>query len=46
MMYQFILNMWIWRRVTEENIRSYTTKGFITDQEATQILATPQEEAV
>lgn len=42
-MYQFILNMWVFRRVTEGQVRSYAQKGFITAQEADQILATPQE---
>jgi hypothetical protein len=42
-MYQFVLNMWVWKRVTEENVNYYATRGFITTQEAQQILATPQE---
>ena len=42
MMYQFILNMWVFRRVTEEQVNSYVGKGFITQDEANQILATPQ----
>lgn len=42
MMYQFILNMWVFRKVSEEQVRSYATKGFITQAEAEQILATPQ----
>lgn len=42
-MYQFILNMWVWRRVTEQQINSYAAKGFITEQEAQQILVTPQD---
>jgi hypothetical protein len=42
-MYQFILNMWVFRKVTEQQVRSYAQKGFITQQEADEILATPQE---
>jgi len=41
-MYQFILNMWVFGRVTEEQVNSYVGKGFITQDEANQILATPQ----
>ncbi|WP_278187276.1 MULTISPECIES: hypothetical protein [Bacillaceae] len=42
-MYQFVLNMWVFRRITEEQVNSYATKGFIEPEEATRILATPQE---
>lgn len=42
-MYNFILGMWQAGRVTEEQVRSYAQKGFITQEEADQILATPQE---
>lgn len=42
-MYQFILNMWVFGKVTEAQVTSYGQKGFITEQEAAQILATPQE---
>lgn len=41
-MYAFILNMWTFGKITESQIHSYATKGFITEQEAAQILATPQ----
>lgn len=41
-MYNFILNMWVFRKITETQVNSYVTKGFITQQEADQILATPQ----
>lgn len=41
-MYQFLLNLWVYNRVTEEQIQNYVTKGFITEQESNQILATPQ----
>jgi hypothetical protein len=42
-MYTFILNMWIVRRIDETKISSYVSKGFITQQEANMILATPQQ---
>lgn len=42
-MYQFLLNMWIFGNVTEQQINNYVTKGFITRKEADQILATPKE---
>jgi hypothetical protein len=41
-MYQFVLNMWVFGKVTESQVTSYASKGFITQQEAQQILATPQ----
>ena len=41
-MYQFILNMWIMRKANEEYVRACATKGYITQQEADIILATPQ----
>lgn len=41
-MYDFILNMWIMRRLTEEQVQMYVTKGYITQAEADMILATPQ----
>ncbi|WP_170169224.1 hypothetical protein [Mesobacillus subterraneus] len=43
-MYQFVLNMWVFGKVTETQVNNYTTKGFITEQEAQQILATPQDD--
>jgi hypothetical protein len=42
-MYQFILNCWVFHKITESQVTSYASKGFITEQEAQQILATPQE---
>lgn len=42
-MYQFILNMWVFGNVCEEQVISYAEKGFITEQQTQQILATPQE---
>jgi hypothetical protein len=42
MFYPFLLNMWVMSRVTETQINSYVVKGFITQEEANMILATPQ----
>jgi hypothetical protein len=42
-MYGFILNMYTFKKISEEQVRSYVSKGFITEQEGQQILATPQE---
>ncbi|WP_176215139.1 hypothetical protein [Cytobacillus gottheilii] len=44
-MYQFILNMWVFRKVSEQQVTNYGNKGLITPKEAQQILATPQQEA-
>lgn len=41
-MYNFILNMWIMKRIDETKVKSYVPKGYITDDEADIILATPQ----
>ena len=42
-MYQFILNMWVFDKIKEEEkIIWYASKGIITQQEATQIIATPK----
>lgn len=42
MMYQFLLNQWILRKITAERIQTAVTKGFITQEEANTILETPQ----
>ncbi|MGF2617725.1 hypothetical protein ACQUWN_19280 [Rossellomorea aquimaris] len=42
-MYQFILNMWVFGKVTEEQVNNYAIKKLITEAEAAQILVTPQE---
>lgn len=42
-MYAFVLNMWVFGKITETQVNNYATKGFITEQQAQQILATPQE---
>jgi len=41
-MYKFIYNMWIMKRITAEQVQAYADKGFITQEEANTILATPQ----
>ena len=41
-MYQFILNMWILYKVTEEQVQGFVLKGYITQNECNMILATPQ----
>ncbi len=41
-MYNFILNMWVMKRITEEQVQAYVVKGYITQEQANMILATPQ----
>jgi hypothetical protein len=41
-MYNFILNMWIMRKIDAVKVQSYVTKGYITQEEADMIIATPQ----
>ena len=41
-MYNFILNMWVMRKIDEEKVYSYVSKKYITDEEANMIIATPQ----
>jgi len=41
-MYGFILNMWIMKRITATQVQAYVTNGYITQEEADMILATPQ----
>lgn len=41
-MYNFILNMWIMRKIDEAKVQSYVVKSYITQEEANIILATPQ----
>ena len=43
-MYDFILNMWIMRRIEEENVNGYVTKGYIVQNEANIILTTARIE--
>lgn len=40
-MNNFILNMWVMRRIDGDKLQSYVSK-YITQQEADMILATPQ----
>lgn len=41
-MYNFLLNMWIMKRIDEAYLTTMVTKGRITEQEKQMILATPQ----
>lgn len=41
-MYNFILNMWVMRKIDETKVQSYVVKEYITQEEANIILATPQ----
>lgn len=41
-MYQFLLNMWIMRRIDEVYLQGQVSKGRITQQEYEMIIATPQ----
>lgn len=42
LMYAFLLNMWMMKRVDEAFINNQVQRGFITGDEANMILATPQ----
>mgnify|MGYP001447807423 CR=1 FL=1 len=41
-MYAFLLNMWIMKKVDEVYLQGQVTKGRITQEEYTMIVATPQ----
>lgn len=41
-MYNFVLNMWIMKRIEEVHVQAYVTKRYITQEEADMILVTPQ----
>lgn len=41
-MYEFLLNMWIMKRVDETYLANMVKKGRITEEEKTTILATAQ----
>lgn len=41
-MYNFLLNMWIMRKIDKTFLDTQVTKGRITQQEEEMILATPQ----
>lgn len=43
-MYSFIAGQWYFRKITEKEIAIFVAKGFITQEEADFILATPQKE--
>lgn len=43
LMYTFLLNMWMMRKVNETFLSQQVTRGFITETELTMILATPQK---
>lgn len=45
-MYDFLLDMWVFSSpevLTEERLMNYVAKGFITLEEAQQIMATPRQ---
>lgn len=42
-MYNFLLNMWIMKKVNEEYLQKRVTKGQITQDEYDMIVATPQK---
>lgn len=42
MVYGFLLNMWIMRRIDENYLTIMVTKNIITEEEKQMILATPQ----
>ncbi|GEA17728.1 hypothetical protein E306M_09310 [Moorella sp. E306M] len=41
-MYTFLLNMWIMRKITVDQVQNAVTKGFITQEQAEAILSTSQ----
>lgn len=41
-MYNFILNQWIMRKYTVVQVENCVVKGYITQTQADEILATPQ----
>lgn len=41
-MYQFLLNMWIMKRIDELYLQGQVSKGRITQEEYEMIIATPQ----
>jgi hypothetical protein len=41
-MYNLLLNLWIMNRISETNIQNAVTKGYITQEQADTILATPK----
>ena len=41
-MYQFLLNMWVMKKVNEVYLQGQVTRGRITQEEYNMIIATPQ----
>lgn len=41
-MYVFLLNMWIMKRITDINLGNAVKKGYITEEEKNNIVATQQ----
>lgn len=41
-MYDFLLNMWIMRRINDVNLGNAVNKGYITEEQKNNIMATPQ----
>lgn len=41
-MYQFLLNMWVMKKIDEAYLQDKVTRGFITQEEMNMIIATPQ----
>ncbi|SPF33826.1 conserved hypothetical protein [Candidatus Desulfosporosinus infrequens] len=41
-MYDFILNMWVLQTFTQAQVQNCVTKGYINQDQANTILATPQ----
>lgn len=42
-MYRFIFNCWRMNKITEEDVKSFVSKGFISELQATDILSSPKE---
>lgn len=41
-MYQFLLNMFVMRKINEAYLQDKVNRGFITQEEMNMIIATPQ----
>ena len=41
-MYQYLLNMWVMRRVTEAQVSTFVARGYISQEEADTLLAAAQ----
>lgn len=41
-MYNFILNCWKLGKVTEDDVQAFVGKGYITKEQAAEILAAPK----